>query len=144
MATFLYRALLTAALAQGTSAVPPRDSVAAPPATAAPDSTDGRGWAARGRVYLAQLIADRNEQPRRDTVWTRAVLECIAERPATRAPDLAESFGRETQPFKLDVRKLKNLGLTISLTTGYRLSPRGEAYLATDRARASRRTPSDS
>jgi hypothetical protein len=76
--------------------------------------------------------------------WTRAVLECIAERPATRAPDLAESFGRETQPFKLDVRKLKNLGLTISLPKGYRLSPRGEAYLASVRARASRHTPSNS
>jgi hypothetical protein len=34
------------------------------------------------------------------------------------------------QPFKLDVRKLKNLGLTLSLEVGYRLSPRGEAYLA--------------
>ncbi len=55
--------------------MPPQDSVAAPPAAVAPDSTDGRGWAARGRAYLAQLIADRNEQPRRDTVWTRAVLD---------------------------------------------------------------------
>jgi hypothetical protein len=73
--------------------------------------------------------------------WTRAMLECIEARPATRAPDLAASFGRETQPFKLDVRKLKNLGLTISLQTGYRLSPRGESYL---KARANRRTPSES
>ena len=47
-----------------------------------------------------------------------------------RAADLAAGFGRETQPFKLDVRKLKNLGLTISLEVGYRLSPRGEAYLS--------------
>ena len=39
-------------------------------------------------------------------------------------------LGRDTQPFKLDVRKLKNLGLTLSLEVGYRLSPRGEAYLA--------------
>ena len=53
----------------------------------------------------------------------------IRERPATRAPDLAASVGRETQPFKLDVRKLKNLGLTISLRVGYELSPRGRAYL---------------
>jgi len=37
--------------------------------------------------------------------------------------------GRPTQPFKTDVRKLKNLGLTISLPVGYRLSPRGEAYV---------------
>ena len=60
--------------------------------------------------------------------WTTAVLAAIAERPAVRAADLAASFGRETQPFKLDVRKLKALGLTLSLEVGYRLSPRGEAY----------------
>jgi hypothetical protein len=32
--------------------------------------------------------------------------------------------------FKVHVRKLKNLGLTLSLPVGYRLSPRGEEYLA--------------
>ena len=67
--------------------------------------------------------------------WTAAVLELIAERPGTRAPDLAASFGRETAPFKADVRKLKELGLTESLLVGYRLSPRGRAYLSS-RARA--------
>jgi hypothetical protein len=61
--------------------------------------------------------------------WTNAVLRTIAARPGVRAADLAAGFGRETQPFKLDVRKLKNLGLTLSLEVGYRLSPRGEAYL---------------
>ena len=61
--------------------------------------------------------------------WTRETLGLIAERPAVRAGDLAASVGRETQPFKTDVRKLKNLGLTLSLDVGYRLSPRGEAYL---------------
>ena len=60
--------------------------------------------------------------------WTAAVLELIATRPATRAPDLAASLGRETAPFKADVRKLKELGLTESLEVGYRLSPRGRAY----------------
>jgi hypothetical protein len=76
--------------------------------------------------------------------WTRAVLEAIAARPATRAADLAAGFDRETQPFKLDVRKLKNLGLTISLERGYELSPRGAAYLAGPSAAAKRRTPSTS
>ena len=57
-----------------------------------------------------------------------AVLGLIAERPGTRAPDLAASMGRETAPFKADVRKLKELGLTESLEVGYRLSPRGRAY----------------
>ena len=61
--------------------------------------------------------------------WTRAVLELIAERPEVRAEELAASMGREKLPFKRDVRKLKELGLTQSLNPGYRLSPRGEAVL---------------
>jgi hypothetical protein len=65
--------------------------------------------------------------------WTRATLDAIAAHPGTRAADLAASFRRETAPFKIDVRKLKNLGLTISLETGYRLSPRGAAYLVATR-----------
>ncbi|MEY2424179.1 MAG: hypothetical protein QOI95_4246 [Acidimicrobiaceae bacterium] len=82
---------------------------------------------------------DRFDRASSHGPWTRAVLETIAARPGVRAPDLAQGFGRETQPFKIDVRKLKNLGLTISLTVGYRLSPRGERYL---NALAKRRTPS--
>jgi hypothetical protein len=61
--------------------------------------------------------------------WTYEVLQAIAEHPGLRASDLAASFGRETAPFKRDVRKLKELGLTISLEVGYRLSARGEAVL---------------
>ncbi|HSK60077.1 MAG TPA: hypothetical protein VK935_13610 [Actinomycetospora sp.] len=62
--------------------------------------------------------------------WAWATLAAIAERPAVRAPDLAASFGRETAPFKTDVRRLKALGLTHSLPVGYELSPRGRAVLA--------------
>lgn len=72
---------------------------------------------------------DRLDRASAHGPWTRATLALVAERPATRAPDLAASVGRETQPFKVDVRKLKNLGLTESLPVGYRLSPRGRAYL---------------
>lgn len=71
---------------------------------------------------------DRLDRAAAHGAWTRDVLDVIAARPATRAPDLAASFGRETAPFKLDVRKLKSLGLTESLRVGYRLSPRGAAY----------------
>ena len=62
--------------------------------------------------------------------WTRKTLGLIAANPAVRAEDLAALVGREKMPFKLDVRKLKEMGLTESLLTGYRLSPRGEAYWA--------------
>jgi hypothetical protein len=61
--------------------------------------------------------------------WTSEILRLIAERPATRAADLAAELGREKAPFKADVRKLKELGLTESLEKGYRLSPRGRSYL---------------
>ena len=61
--------------------------------------------------------------------WTREVLTLIKERPGKRAGDLAASLGQETPPFKRNVRKLKELGLTESLEVGYRLSPRGRALL---------------
>jgi hypothetical protein len=61
--------------------------------------------------------------------WTRETLELIARNPEVRAVELAEMVGREKLPFKLDVRKLKELGLTESLPRGYRLSPRGQALL---------------
>ena len=38
-------------------------------------------------------------------------------------------MGKEKQWFKLNVRKLKNLGLTESKSTGYTISPRGKAFL---------------
>jgi hypothetical protein len=66
----------------------------------------------------------------RGSAWTREVLRLIADRPAVRAPDLAAVLGRETLPFKRDVRTLKELGLTHSLDVGYELSARGRAYLA--------------
>jgi hypothetical protein len=62
--------------------------------------------------------------------WTTAALRLIAERPEVRAADLAPELGLERLPFKARVRRLKELGLTESLERGYRLSPRGAAYLA--------------
>ena len=61
--------------------------------------------------------------------WTRTTLEAISATPGRRAADLAAAQGRETQKFKTDVRKLKALGLTISLEVGYELSPRGRVVL---------------
>ena len=81
-------------------------------------------WEAIG-TRLARLDRASRHGP-----WTTTVLRLISERPAVRAPDLAASLGRETQPFKTDVRKLKEMGLTESLEVGYRLSPRGRTVLA--------------
>lgn len=61
--------------------------------------------------------------------WTLKVLRAIQENPELRAADLAKLTGREKDWLKPNIRKLKNLGLTISLEIGYRISNRGEAYL---------------
>jgi hypothetical protein len=73
---------------------------------------------------------DRLDRASRHGPWTTEVLALIGARPSTPATELAATLGREKQPFKLDVRKLKELGLTESLRPGYRLSPRGRAVLS--------------
>jgi hypothetical protein len=80
-------------------------------------------------VGAIQARLDRLDRSGRQGPWTRDVLELIAANPARRAPDLAAVRGLPTWPFKADVRKLKELGLTESLEVGYRISPRGRAYL---------------
>jgi len=67
--------------------------------------------------------------------WTVRFLTMLSDRPHTRAPDLAVSIGWETKPFKANVAKLKALGLTISHSPGYELSPRGHTVLADLRRR---------
>jgi hypothetical protein len=77
---------------------------------------------------LLELL-ERLDRASRHGPWTRAVLELIERRPEVRAADLAAAAGREKLPFKRDVRKLKELGLTESLEVGYRLSPRGRTLV---------------
>ena len=93
------------------------------------------------RLALRELPPDDAVFAKLDRMgeWPSEYLQAIAERPGVRAPDLAESFGRETAPFKRDVRKLKELGLTISLERGYELSRRGQLTLSS-RPNALRKT----
>jgi biotin operon repressor len=88
----------------------------------------------RGRLTEAEAAAITARLARMDRSstrgpWTGAVLALIGDRPSTVSTVLAEAMGWERQEFKLHVRQLKELGLTISLDVGYRLSPRGESYL---------------
>jgi len=80
--------------------------------------------------------------------WTAKTLALIGKHPRVAASQLAKKVKRETEPFKIDVRKLKKLGLTQSFEVGYEISPRGRAYLAATQAgrgyrsgASSRRTP---
>jgi hypothetical protein len=97
------------------------------------------------RVQLAlddQLAPDdveviRGKLARMDakSPWTMQTLALIEEHPQIAASKLAAKVGRETEPFKIDVRKLKKLGLTQSFEVGYEIAPRGRAYLQAIRAR---------
>jgi hypothetical protein len=61
--------------------------------------------------------------------WTRSTLRLIEKYPGVVSTVLARHADQERPVFKMNVRKLKELGLTESLDVGYRLSPRGEALL---------------
>jgi len=84
---------------------------------------------APGQVDEIARRLERLDRSSRHGPWTLQVLQAIADQPGVRAADLAAVLGRERAPFKLDVRKLKELGLTESLRPGYRISPRGRAIL---------------
>jgi hypothetical protein len=62
--------------------------------------------------------------------WTRNTLRQIERLPGVVSTELAAEVGQERGAYKIRVRRLKALGLTESLERGYRLSPRGQAYLA--------------
>ncbi|HSM43455.1 MAG TPA: HTH domain-containing protein [Acidimicrobiia bacterium] len=83
------------------------------------------------RARLDRLDAVSKRGP-----WTRQFLRLLASHPHVRAQELADGLGLERDVFKNDVRKLKALGLTISHSPGYELSPRGREFLNRDRGRS--------
>ena len=101
-----------------TDAPDPRDELAATVTI-----TDGNATAIAAR--LGRMDAASKRGP-----WTRDVLEQIARQPGVVSTVLAAELDWDRADFKLHVRRLKELGLTISLDVGYRISPRGAAYLA--------------
>jgi hypothetical protein len=61
--------------------------------------------------------------------WTGSVLSMITEKDGRTAAEMAERLGVEKLALKRKIRQLKELGLTESLAVGYRLSPRGHAFV---------------
>lgn len=72
---------------------------------------------------LAALDA-RAEPP-----WTMRALKRIGEAEGEVSTALAKRLKMDRAKLKIELRKIKELGLTESLEVGYRLSPRGKAYL---------------
>jgi len=81
------------------------------------------------RRAAIQARLDRLDRASASGPWTRKTLRLIATYPGVVSTALARQLGSERPAFKINVRKLKEIGLTESLEVGYRLSPLGEAFV---------------
>ncbi|WP_160716415.1 ASCH domain-containing protein [Chitinophaga solisilvae] len=85
-------------------------------------------------LSAAQLAALKTKLERLDAyskqgAWTTDILLAIKNNPLLKAASLALLTGKEKDWLKINIRKLKNLGLTISHDPGYTISPLGERLL---------------
>jgi len=80
------------------------------------------------RRAAIQARLDRLDRASSTGPWTRKTLRLIATYPGIVSTALARHSGMERPAFKINVRKLKEIGLTESLEVGYRLSPLGESF----------------
>jgi hypothetical protein len=72
---------------------------------------------------------ERYDRASRHRDWTHKLLGLVANHPMLSAGQLAAKAGVEKEWLKINVGKLKNLGLTMSHQPGYELSPRGQEFL---------------
>lgn len=72
---------------------------------------------------------ERLDARSRQGAWTFEIFRAISRHPHVAAGELADLTGFEKEWLKTQIRKLKNLGLTISHQPGYELYPRGRVVL---------------
>jgi len=87
-------------------------------------STLGQGEINALKAKLLQL-----DKYSRNGFWTKDILTAIEKYPKNSAAELSVKTGKTKEWLKLNVRKLKNLGLTISHDPGYELSPTGKLLM---------------
>ncbi len=94
------------------------------------DRIELRNSAALNEERRAEIQArlDRMDRASKDGPWVTKSLRLIATYPGVVSTVLARQLGQDRPAFKINIRKLKELGLTESLEIGYRLSPLGEAF----------------
>ncbi len=71
----------------------------------------------------------RLDKASRTGPWTLQTLRLIEENPGVVSRHLAPQMGMHRDDFKVNVRKLKGLGLTLSLPVGYELTELGQSCL---------------
>jgi hypothetical protein len=80
-------------------------------------------------LYEIKKRLDRLDAASSRGPWTLATLRAIEVEAGVPARMIATDLGVDTPSFTRDIRKLKGIGLTISLETGYELSELGQTYL---------------
>lgn len=80
-------------------------------------------------LLLLKTKLQRLDDFSKEGAWTKKILLAIKAHPRLRAIELAAHTGKEKEWLKLNIRKLKNLGLTISHDVGYEISPMGEVFM---------------
>ena len=78
---------------------------------------------------LTALRARVERLDRQGAPWTVSTIRLIDKYPGVATAALARRAGWQLQPFKANLRKLRELGVTESSGTGHRLSPTGLALL---------------
>jgi hypothetical protein len=76
-----------------------------------------------------KLIAKLDRLDKTRGPWVLKVMKLIKRFPERRAGDLADIMQMDKFDFKINVRKLKNLGITISHEIGYSISPLGDVLM---------------
>lgn len=80
-------------------------------------------------ISTLKLKLERLDKFSKQGAWTEKVLLIIRDNPHLKAIEISKQTGFEKEWLKLNIRKLKNLGLTISHTVGYELSPLGRIFI---------------
>lgn len=78
---------------------------------------------------LLKLKLERLDRSSKLGPWTNEILIAIKQHPKKKATELAVIVKKDKAWLKLNIRKLKNIGLTISHNPGYELSPLGSAMV---------------
>ena len=82
-----------------------------------------------GHISTLKSKLERLDKFSKQGAWTEKVLLIIRDNPHLKAIEISKQTGFEKEWLKINIRKLKNLGLTISHNVGYELSPLGKVLI---------------
>ena len=77
--------------------------------------------------YKAKLL--QMDKYARNGLWTKDILTSIKDNPKLSATQLSLKTGKTKEWLTQSIRKLKNIGLTVSLDPGYDLTPTGKLLM---------------